>query len=575
MSSTLTPMQRFFKLIALERKEITAIYFYAIISGLISLSLPLGIQSIINLLFGGVISTSLVVLIGVVVLGVLANGWIQILQMRVNENIQRRIFTRFSLQFAYKIPRLDMMAVDDYYLPELVNRFFDTASLQKGVSKVLLDFPGATVQIFFGIALLSFYNGAFLFFGLGLVALIILIMRFTYPQGIRTSLEESNYKYEVGYWLEEVARTIKTIKFMGLNNFPVQKTDELVSGYLDARKSHFEVLKIQYWSFVIFKVIITAALLIVGTLLVFEQQLNLGQFIAAEIVILVLINSIEKLIGSLDVVYDMLTSLEKVSKILDKPEERQGGIEPRQENTGMAIQANGLNYRYNVPQGNWVLNDLNFSIKPGEKVCIFGSEGSGKSTLLKLLTGAYSGYSGQLLIDNYPLTDYNLNELRKQVGIYMATADLFSGTLMENLTMGQADISVDDILTVSESMGLLSFIQSLPQGLDTPIDSLGKKLPRNTVSKLLILRALLNKPRLMLLEDCWSSMEVDEQDTIIKFITGNSFPYTLVAVTNDEAFACHCQRIILLDQGRIIKQGTFEEVKNSLEYRKMFRRLSL
>jgi len=232
-------MQRFFKLIALERKEITAIYFYAIISGLISLSLPLGIQSIINLLFGGVISTSLVVLIGVVVLGVLANGWIQILQMRVNENIQRRIFTRFSLQFAYKIPRLDMMAVDDYYLPELVNRFFDTASLQKGVSKVLLDFPGATVQIFFGIALLSFYNGAFLFFGLGLVALIILIMRFTYPQGIRTSLEESNYKYEVGYWLEEVARTIKTIKFMGLNNFPVQKTDELVSGYLDARKSHF------------------------------------------------------------------------------------------------------------------------------------------------------------------------------------------------------------------------------------------------------------------------------------------------------------------------------------------------
>lgn len=574
MSSAITPIQRFFKLIALERKEITAIYFYAVLSGLISLSLPLGIQSITNLLFGGVISTSLVVLICVVVLGVLANGWLQILQMKVNEDIQRRIFTRYSLEFADKLPRLDLLSVDDYYLPELVNRFFDTASLQKGITKVLLDFPGATVQIIFGIALLSFYNAAFLFFGMGLVVLIALILRFTYPRGIKTSLEESNYKYEVGYWLEEVARTIKTIKFMGVGSLSVQKTDKLVSGYLDARQSHFSVLKIQYWSFVFFKVVITAALLIVGTALVFEQQLNLGQFIAAEIVILVLINSIEKLISSLDVVYDMLTSLEKVSKLLDKPDERTGGIVPQQVSGGMGITVNQLNYKYGNGNSHWVLQNLNLDIKPGEKVCIAGTEGSGKSTLLRLLTGAYHNYNGQLLFDDYPLGDYNLQQLRRQMGLYLGTADLFSGTLLENLTMGQPGITVEEILHVSAQIGLLPFIQSMPQGLDTPVDSVGKKLPRNTVNKILIVRALLHKPRLLLLEDCWGTLELEEQTTIVDYLTRKHNSYTLVAVTNDEAFARSCDRVILLHEGQVVQQGPFDEVEKSVEYRRMFRRIS-
>lgn len=574
MQSSITPLKRFFNLAAFERKEIGTIYFYAILSGLISLSLPLGIQSIINLLFGGVISTSLIVLIGMVVLGVLTNGWLQILQMKVNETIQRRIFTRYSLQFAYKLPRLDLVAVDDYYLPELVNRFFDTASLQKGISKVLLDFPAATVQIVFGIALLSFYNAAFLFFGIGLIFLIALILRLSYPLGIKTSLEESNYKYEVGYWLEEVARTIKTIKFMGLADFSVQRTDSLVSGYLDARQSHFRVLLIQYWSFVVFKVIITASLLIVGTLLVFEQKLNLGQFIAAEIVILVLINSIEKLIGSLDVVYDMLTSLEKVSKIVDKPEERQNGKCYTGEEKGISITLKDLSYRF-PEDDNWALQNLNTVITAGQRVCIFGTEGSGKTTLLKLLAGAYSDYKGQVLIDNYPLGDYDLTSLRSRIGIYLATADLFSGTLFENLTMGQSNITTAHILELAGRVGLLPFIESLQRGLDTPIDSLGKKLPRNTVNKILILRALLKKPRLMLVEDCWSSLETEEQATLINYLTQNNSNCTLVAVTNDEAFARQCDRIILLHQGTIIKQGSFAEVQNSSEYKRMFRRLSL
>lgn len=566
----LSPIQRFIKLVALERKEIGAIYFYSLLSGLISLSLPLGIQSIINLLFSGTISTSLVVLIIMVMVGVLCNGWLQITQMRVNEDIQRRIFTRFSLQFANKIPKLDLLSVDDYYLPELVNRFFDTAALQKGMTKVLLDFPTATVQILFGIILLSFYNSTFLIFGVGLIALIVLILRVTYPLGIKTSLEESNYKYEVGNWLEEVARTIKTIKFMGADALSVSKADELVGGYLDAREKHFKVLQVQYWSFVFFKVVITGALLIVGAILVLQQQLNLGQFISAEIVIIMLINNIEKLIGSLDVVYDMLTSLEKVSKVLDKPSERENGILPTG-NGGVAIKIDKLSYRFN--SDDYIFKNLNIEIVPGEKVCIFGAEGSGKSTLLRLLAGAYENYHGQILIDGYPYRDYNLLALRQKIGIYLASPDLFSGTLLQNLTLGQ-EIPIEEVIRVSEQVGLLHFIQSLPQGLDTAIDTVGKRLPRNTMNKIMITRALINKPRLLLMEDCWSGFEINEQVKLSNFLTSAENSYTMVAVTNNDLFARSCNRIILLDNGEVVEQGSFEQVEKSAAYKKLFRQFS-
>lgn len=575
-ASVKQPVERFWKLMALERRELLNICFFATLSGFIYLSIPLGIQSIINQLFGGLVSTSLVILISIVVLGVVLNGWLSILQMKVNERIQRRIFTRFSLQFAYKIPRLDLMAVDDYYLPELVNRFFDTASLQKGLTKVLLEIPSASIQILFGLILLSFYHASFLAFGAVLLGLMYLILRFTYPRGITTSLEESNYKYEVGYWLEEVARTIKTLKFMGKNEFPLRRADVLVSGYLDARADHFKVLKIQYWAFVMFKVIITAALLILGAVLVINQQINIGQFIASEIVIIMVLNSVEKVISSLDVVYDMLTSLEKVSKILDKPIEKETGLDILEigNTAGIQIQAENLSYRFS-DNDKYVLQNLNFEIKSGEKVCIFGSQSSGKTTLLKLFTGGYLNYEGNLLFNNYPLGNYNLQKLRQEIGVSLATADLFSGTLYENLTLGDTSIPTVFILKTAEQTGLHTYIQSLRDGLDTRVDSIGKKLPRNIVNKILLTRALLTKPRLLLLEDCWSALEKIEQENMVTNLTGASNQFTLVAVTNDENFAKNCDKIILLEDGKIVACGNFEMVSRTAEYQKMFKRLSL
>ena len=340
------PVRRILQVIKLEKNEISSVYFYAILNGLIQLSLPLGIQAIISFVLGGAISTSLVIMISLVVLGVFINGLLNVNQMRLIEKVQQKIFVRYSFEFAERIPKLNLQSVDSYYLPELVNRFFDTVALQKGISKLLLDIPAATIQIIFGLLLLSFYHPVFIFFGLVLILIISLILRFTSAKGMESSLRESDYKYGVAGWLEEMARVIKSFKFSRNTSLNIQRTDKLVTGYLTQRTIHFKILQWQYWSLVSFKVLITAAMLIVGSILLVNQQLNIGQFIAAEIIIITVINSIEKIIINLDTVYDVLTSVEKLGKITDKPLEEDGTIELPAENTGLAVEMNNVHFSY-------------------------------------------------------------------------------------------------------------------------------------------------------------------------------------------------------------------------------------
>ena len=290
MSQPTNPVKRLWNLLREEKEDITAIYFFAILGGVIQLSLPVGIQAIIGYVLGGVLSASLVVLISVLVAAVLLTGVMQLSQMQLIERIQQRIFTRYAYAFADRIPKLDLKTMDAYYLPELVNRFFETTSLQKSLSKMLLDIPGASIQVLFGLLLLSLYHPFFIFFGILLLLLLWLILYLTGNKGLHSSLTESRHKYEVAGWLEEMARLSKSFKMSSFSGLHLKKTDAKTIDYLHARTLHFGVLQLQYKTLIIFKVAITAAMLTLGVVLLLNQQLNIGQFVAAEIIIITIIN---------------------------------------------------------------------------------------------------------------------------------------------------------------------------------------------------------------------------------------------------------------------------------------------
>lgn len=567
----LRPLKRFFRLLELDRKDIYYIYVYALFSGLIALSMPLGVQAVIGLIAGGAMSASLILLVVAVTLGTALSGVLKVMQLTVTETIQRRIFTRSAFDFAYRIPRLKLDKLTRYYPPELVNRFFDTLTLQKGLPKILMDFSTAVLQIAFGLILISFYHPFFVLFGLTLAFILLAILRFSGPGGLETSLKESKFKYEVAYWLEEIARAMSTFKLSGGSTFSLNKTDGLVSSYLDSRKKHFRILLFQYGHIVAFKTLITAGLLFLGSYLVIGNQINIGQFVAAEIVVILVMNSVEKLILSMETIYDVLTALEKLGSVTDLPIEQEKGLDFGQVDTGhgLTVRAENLTYRFQDSERD-TLDGLCLEVKAGEKLCIAGYNGAGKSTFLQILAGLYTDYQGSISYNGFPLRNLDVNSLRQHISDYSAREDIFRGTILENITFACPDVGIDEVVRVAQSIGLSSFIESLPDGYETMLLPEGRNIPQNIRTRIILARCIISKPRMLAVEGFFYGVEQGDRDMIARYLTSKGQPWTMLAVTDDPVLAARCDRVVIMKEGKIVEEGTFEQVQKGPHFHKAF-----
>ncbi len=552
MNSTkiMSPWQRLVGLLKLERRDLFQVIYYAVFSGLVGLTLPLGIQVIINLIQGAQVSTSWIVLVILVTLGVAFVGALQLMQMRIIETIQQRIFTRASFEFTYRFPKISMQELRNSYPPELANRFFDTLNIQKGLAKILVDIPGAMLQIIFALILLSFYHPFFIAFGFLLLILIYVVFKYTAERGMETSLLESKHKYRVAHWIQEVARTIVSFKLSGKTNLAVQKNDNLVSDYLKARESHFKVLVIQFIQMVGFKVIVTAGLLIIGGLLVLNQEMNIGQFVAAEIIILLVINSVEKLILGLESFYDVLTSLEKMGQVVDKGLEPQEGEMPIF-NGHFDLELDQVEYR--VPEKDEsILKDLSLKINTKSRILVRGESGSGKSSLLRLISGIIKPTKGKIYVNEHSLQTINLNYYRSKLGLSLADETPFEGTIRENITFGDDSISDEQLMWVIKNVGLSQFIKESDQGLNTVLYPEGKQISFTVAKKIVLARAVVVQPKLLILEDPLEHFENDEANAIIDFLTDSKNPWALIVVSINDNWAKQCTQVITLKKGQII-----------------------
>ena len=538
-------------MLSLDRREILMVYTYALFNGLINLSLPLGVQAIIGFVISAEFSASWGILIFIVVAGVAAAGVIQILQLSLTELLQKRIFTRAAFEFAYRIPRFKMEYLSGQYVPEIVNRFFDTLTVQKGLSKILVDFSTSSLQILFGLLLLSFYHPFFVFFGIVLVVLLWMIFRYSGPKGLKTSLLESKFKYEVAHWLEELGRSMGTFKLAGNSTFPLDKTNRLIGNYLKFRKDHFKVLIFQFSNIVAFKTFITAGLLILGSVLVINQEINLGQFVASEIIILLVLSSVEKLILSMETIYDVLTGMEKLGQVTDLPIEGDEGLDVSELNheNGLSIELADVYYSY--PSSSLaVLKGINLKIKAGETVCISGQHLSGKSTLVSLLSGLYQQYKGSILIDGAPLRDINIMSYRSVVGDNLSIHDLFSGTLAENITVGR-NISTQDLLQAVNAVGLDYFLRQSSEGLSTAIKPEGLGLSTSEKIKITLARIIAQKPKLIVLDQFLDQLDQEDRKRILDVLMDDRHGWTLVLVTNDKSLMQKADQAIHLNNGVI------------------------
>jgi len=550
----LSPIRRFWLLLKPDKLEIRNIYIYAIIIGLLNLVLPIGIQSIINLIQGGAVNTSWVILIILVAAAIAMSGILQINQLRITENLQQKIFTRAAFEFTYRIPRIRLEQLFRQYAPELMNRFFDIVSIQKGMTKILIDFSSASIQVLFGLILLSLYHPFFIVFSLLLVVIIVSIFWLTMKRGLKTSLEESKHKYSIAHWLEELARSNTTFKLAGNTDLPMKRTNEHAGNYTKARENHFTILRWQYSLMVVFKVLVAVGLLLIGGLLVIDQQMNIGQFVAAEIVILLIVSSVEKVILSFETIYDVLTALEKIGHVTDLELEKDDGISLTPTDEGIELELNDISYSY-PQERRLVIDNLSMEVKSKERLLITGRNDSGKSTLLYLVGGLLSPTQGSISIDGIPSHNYEYDQLRSQIGGYLRDETLFEGTLLENITLERENATFENVKWAIKKLKLTQTIKQLGDGYHTRIFPQGKQFSKSTVAKILLARAIADKPRLLLLENSFSVFSNEDRREILAFLLNRDHNWTVLLSSSQPLKLTNLiDHEIVLENGKIINE---------------------
>lgn len=550
--NVLRPLDRLRQLLEVDKKDLTQVYVYALFNGLVNLSLPLGIQAIINLIQGGEMSTSWLVLVVFVIIGVTLTGILQMMQLRIVENMAQKIFSRASFEFAYRIPRIQYKELYNYYAPELANRFFDTLTIQKGLPKILIDFSLAAFQIIVGLVVLSMYHSFFIIFGVFLIALVYTILIFTGPRGIKTSLEESKHKYGVAHWLEEIARTKLSFKLIDDPDIAMRHVNTNVVKYLEARESHFKVLISQFFYLIGFKVLIAAGLLIIGSLLVFQQQMNIGQFVAAEIIIILIISSVEKLIKSLESIYDVITALEKIGSVTDMRLDSEDGLSI--DDNVPFITTGFHNVSFSYPGSNrTIIQDLNFNIPQNTSVCVMGPSGSGKSSLMALWSGIFPPTEGVINFNGHSIKSINFASLQRHIGFSLSDNQIFKGTFMDNITMGRPNVTLTDVEWAIEELNLSEFSTSLTDGLETELDPEGRRIPRSVANKILLARAIVSRPKLLMLEDPLDHVPLVEKEEIIRKLSADDQSWSIIVTTVDPIWTKYIPDVIIMEAGKIVK----------------------
>ena len=544
------PVRRLLTLMRPESSELWAIVIFSAITGLLYLALPLAINAFISNLSFGVRSGPFVQALGAIALVLFAclavGASLRAIQHVMAEVIQRRIFVRLASDLAHRLPRVDLAALDGVHAPELVNRFLEVVTVQKSAALLLLSGINLALGAAIGLTVLAFYHPFLLGFSAVLLGVVAAIVLLAGRGAVDTSIRESIRKYEVVDWLEELARHPRLFKGPGGAAHASARADDLLRGYLQARKDHFRVLLRQVVGLLGLEVIAGTMLLGVGGWLVLNQQLTLGQLVAAEIIVSAIAASISKFGKQFEAWYDAVAAVDKLGMLVDLPLERRGG-ESVEGASAMRVEAAGLGLER--PGQGSAFSGVTFELEPGSRAALLGSFGSGSSTLLEVLVGMRRPTDGGVTIDGLDLANWNLERLRDSA-MLLREGDLVSGPLLENLRVGRSDLPLVQVQRAIEAVGLDRAIQALPDGLSSRLVTGGLPLAGRQRIRLLVARAVACEPRLLLVDELLDGLDERTLSSLCAVLLDPARAWTLLVATRDPRVAARFSRVIDLDAFR-------------------------
>ncbi|MBL8603542.1 MAG: ABC transporter ATP-binding protein [Myxococcales bacterium] len=559
VSNAVHPVERLRALLRDERPELGSLLVYGASVGLVSLTIPVAVAALVNTITFGTVLQPIVVLAVLVLVGLGFEGTLELLHLIVVERIQRRVFVRTSVDLAHRLPRVRPDGFHGHYGPELVNRFFDVATVQKTVATLFLDGLGIILQTVIGLLLLAFYHPILLAFDLVLVLGILVVL---FPLGagaIETSVKESKAKYATAAWLEELARHPAVFRGATAQRFAAARAAQGTETYLRYRAKHFKVLFRQHLGARVFKAVISASLLGIGGWLVINRGLTVGQLVAAELIVTAVVSGLAKFGKQLDAWYDLVTAADKIGHLTDLPLVADGGLAmPERPRLGASLSFESVSATTRA--GRACTREVNTWFKPGERVAIFIREERIRETLAALACGDRAPEEGVVRLDGADLRELSQAELRDEV-VLLAVPEVFDGTVHENLTLGRGNVSDEVVRGALRSVGLASAVGELAQGSLTMLQSGGEPLTPSQRAALAVARVLVQEPRLVVIDGLLDGLDDDVAATLLSALIDPARPWTILVLTHNESvFARVSTRYRLVDGALSHRAGSGPEV---------------
>ncbi len=543
-----TPFSRIQSLLTAERRTLWVAAIYSAVIGLFSLVVPIAVQLLVNTIAFGSLLQPLVVLMLVVFVALGFSTALNALRTGVVEIIQRSIFARVATDVTWRLLRVRAEAFDRYHGPELVNRFFDTVTVQKSAALLLIDGLSIVMQTAIGMILLAVYHPFLLAFDVFLVAAMLFIVFVLGRGAVTTAIKESKAKYALEAWLEQIAAHLATFKSAGAPAFAAERSRRLLEDYLEYRSKHFKILVRQVFGSFALQATASSALLGIGGFLVIDRQLTLGQLVASELVVTLMMSAFTKFGKQLEVYYDLSAAIDKLGDLIDLPLERSGGEATLTGAGPLGIEMRDVRVLY--PDGTRpALAVREWTVAPGEHVGVTGPNGSGKSTLADLLFGLRAATAGAVRLDGTDIRDLPLSTLRTAVGMVRGV-ELFPGTVLDNVRLGRPDVSLNDVTAALSAVGLLDELIRLPEGLDTTLNPHGRPLSYRQACRLMIARAVVARPRLLVIDGTLDTIDhPDEQARLDAVVFAADAPWTVICISERPDVLAHCARVVRLDAG--------------------------
>ncbi|CEK11498.1 ABC transporter transmembrane domain-containing protein [Legionella hackeliae] len=500
----------------LDKSALLSIGMMSIFSSLLYLGIPIAAQTLINLIAFGKLLQPLLTLSIIVFILMIALGLLHIWQAVIIEIIQQKLMVKLSLALTRQFTHLSLDAFSSHHGPELVNRYFEIVSINKSLANLLLYGINLGLQLFFGLLLLLLYHPIFLAYDLLIIIGILLIIFIPYKKASYSAKQECSQKHEIGAWLEEILINRFLFRFNSYHHYANQQTDKKLVGFLKARNIHFKQLIKHQIGFYFLSALASSLLLGVGGYLVIQNQLSLGQLVAAELVLGALIYAFKRFGALMENYYDLISSSKKIDDVLSLSNDSPKGSLP---DILVPVTRIGIKFSKNQAQ-----------VTPDRPLEIYSENPESCEILIQNILGFTATEGVEIFVNDIKCSQVHLVMLRRY-SLFLEAPQWFAGSIYDNLVLNHR-FEKKIILEKLRDFELLKKIMELPEELDTVIYDWQSVFTEMDMIKLMIIRTLLLKPQILVVNRTFDLMDKNEinglieklltlKDTILILVTHN------------------------------------------------------